>query len=114
MTVLNYQNLLINGTVIAYDGAVKVTDGSITRVGNPQINGKVVYTSDLSTNMSTIIVPIRVTPESNEQFDEFYDNGDNNTIIFGDKSYSNCAMEVKPEREDQAIVEYKFFGNPVV
>lgn len=114
MTILNYQNLLINGEVIKYDGTVKTIDGSITRVANPQINGELIYTSDLSTNRSQITIPIRVSKDSNSQFDKFYANGSNNTIVFGDKSYTNCTMEVIPEREDQGVAEYVFFGNPLL
>ena len=55
-----------------------------------------------------------LSPESNETFDEFYDNEDNNIITFRDKNYSGCFMEVKPEREDLEVVEYVFMGNPEV
>lgn len=114
MAILDYGDLLINGTVIKYDGKVKIEKGSITRVPNPQINGQVIYTTDLASNRSKITVPIRVSPTSNEDFDNLYANGDNNTISFRDQNFSNCAMEMIPEREDQAVVEYVFFGNPAV
>lgn len=114
MAILDYGDLLINGTVIKYDGKVKIEKGSITRVANPQISGEVVYTTDITTNRSKITIPIRVTPESNDQFDDLYNNGDNNTISFRDANFSRCAMEMIPEREDQAVVEYIFFGNPAV
>jgi hypothetical protein len=114
MASLDYGDLLINGTVIAYDGKVKIEKGTKTRVPNPQINGEVIYTTDISTQRSKITVPIRVSPASNEQFDAFYANDDNNTISFRDSNFSKCVMEVIPEREDQEVVEYVFFGNPEV
>ncbi len=114
MTILDYGNLLINGTVIKYDGKVKVEKGTRTRVPNPQVNGEVIYTTDISTERSKITVPVRVSPESNDQFNDLYSNGDNNTITFRDSNFSKCAMEVLPEREDQEVVEYVFFGNPEI
>jgi hypothetical protein len=114
MAILDYGNLLINNTVIKYDGRIKIEDGTRTRVANPQVNGEIIYTSDISTEVSKITVPIRVSPDSNKQFDALYDNGDNNTISFRDKNFSKCVMEVLPEREDQEIVEYVFMGNPAV
>ena len=114
MTILDYGNLLINGNVIKYDGKVKVEKGTRTRVANPQINGEVIYTTDIATERSKITVPIRITTDSNEQFDGFYDNGDNNTITFRESNFSKCTMEIVPEREDQEIAEYIFFGNPEV
>ncbi len=114
MTIQNNGDLLANGNVIAYEGRVKIEDGSITRVPNPQVNGEVVITTDITSNRSKITIPIRVTTESNNTFDDLFDNGDDNIITFRDKNYTRCYMEVKPEREDVEIVEYVFFGNPAV
>lgn len=114
MTIQNYKDLLINGKVIAYEGAVKITKGSIKREFFPQVNGQKQITSDISENMSKIIIPIRVTPESNQDFDDFFNNGDNNTISFDDQNFTACAMEMLPEREDLGIVEYTFMGDPAI
>lgn len=114
MAILDYGDLTINGTVIKYDGRVKVERGTRTRVANPQIGGDIIYTTDISTEMAKVTVPVRVSPDSNKQFDGFYDNGDNNTMTFRDKNYSRATMEVVPEREDQEVVEYVFFANPEV
>jgi len=114
MTILDYGNLLINGKVVAYEGRVKIESGSRTRTANPQVNGEIVYTTDISTERAKIMIPIRNSVESKELFDGFYDNGDNNTISFRDKNFSKATMEVLPEREDQEIVEYVFFANPEV
>lgn len=114
MTIQNYGTLIINGKVIAYEGAVKIENGSITRKVNPQVNGSKIITSDISTNMSRITVNIRVTPESNKIFDEFYNNGDNNTITFRDLNFSSCLLEKIPEREDQGVVDYVFLGDPAI
>lgn len=114
MAILDYGDLSINGTVISYEGAVKIEYGSKKRVVNPQVNGSKIITTDISTNMSKITIPVRVNPSSNKQFDTFYNNGDNNTISFRDKNFSACVMEVLPEREDLAVVEYVFLGDPAI
>ena len=114
MAILNYGDLSINGTVIAYEGAVKVQNGSIKRIVNPQVNGAKIITSDISTNMSKITITVRVTPSSNAQFDAFFNNGDNNTISFRDQNFSSCVMEELPEREDMATVDYVFIGDPAI
>lgn len=114
MAILDYGDLTINGNVIAYEGKVKIERGTRTRTANPQVGGDIIYTTDNSTERSKVIVPVRVSPASNKQFDEFYNNGDNNTISFRDKNFSRATMEVSPEREDQELVEYTFFANPEV
>jgi hypothetical protein len=114
MSILDYGDLTINNTVIKYDGRIKVERGTKTRTPLPQVNGEIVYQTDISTERSKITVPIRVSPESNKQFDRFFDNGDNNIISFRDENFSKATMEVVPEREDQEIVEYVFFANPAV
>jgi hypothetical protein len=114
MAQLDYGNLSINGTVVAYDGRVKIEKGTRTRTPNPQVNGEIIYTTDITTERAKVTVPIRVSPTSNEQFDTFYDNGDNNTISFRDQNFTKATMEVLPEREDQEVVEYVFYANPAV
>ena len=114
MTIINYINLSINGQVVKYEGRLKIEAGTITRTFNPQVNGEIVVTSDISTNMSKITIPVRVTAASSKTFKEFYDNGDNNVITADRKSFTKCALEVLPEREDQEIVEYIFMGNPEI
>jgi hypothetical protein len=111
---IEYGDLTINGNVVTYENAVKIEAGSKTRRFHPQINGDLIITTDISTNMSKITIPIRVTPQSNNTFDDLYDNDDNNIITFRDKNFTGCAMEVIPEREDREIVEYVFMGNPEV
>lgn len=113
MAIINQGNLLINGKVIAYEGNVKIEKGTSTRVANPQVNGQVIYTSDISSNRSKITVTVRNTAESKVDFDGFYDNGDNNTITFIDDNFVKCTMEMVPEREDTATTDYVFFGNPL-
>lgn len=108
---LDYQNLLINNTVVKYDGRLKVKNGSKTRTGNPQINGGIIYTTDISTEMTTITIPVRAEPESNARFEQFYTNGDNNTITIGDTNYIRATMTELPEIEDQEVVEYVFTAN---
>lgn len=114
MAILDYGVLQINGETIAYETGVKIKPGKIKRVPNPQINGDIVYTSDISENKSMITVTIRVTPENNELFDTFFDNGDNNTITFRDQNFTNCTLEEPPEREDQGTADYVFYGNPAI
>lgn len=114
MAIQDYGDLLINGTVIAYEGAVKIEKGSKTRNFHPQINGQKIITTDISTNKSKITVTVRVTPESNENFDTYYNNGDNNSITFRDQNFTACAMEMLPEREDLATVDYVFYGDPAI
>lgn len=112
MAIQKQGSLTINTKVIKYEGNVKIQAGSATRAGFPQVNGSLVVVEDISTNISKITVPIRVTSESNKTFDEFFNNADNNIITFRDKNYSGCFMEVLPEREDLEVVEYVFMGNP--
>lgn len=114
MAILDYGNLSINGVVIAYEGAVKIEAGSKKRIVSPQFNGSKIITTDISTNVSKITVSVRVSPESNKQFDAFYNNGDNNTISFRDQNFSGCVMEMLPEREDLAVVSYTFIGDPAI
>lgn len=114
MTILDYGNLTINNTVIKYDGKIKIERGVRTRTPNPQVNGDIIYTTDITTERSKITVPIRVSPDTNKQFDAFFDNGDNNVISFRGNNFSKATMEVVPEREDQEIAEYVFFANPEV
>lgn len=113
MTILDFGDLTINGETVSYEAPVKVIDGSIKRVPNPQVNGQLIYTSDISENRSQITINVRVTPENNDFFDTLYANGDNNTITFRDKSYVKATMEMIPEREDQATVDYVFFAQPL-
>jgi hypothetical protein len=114
MAILDYGSLVINGNVVSYEGAVKIEAGSKKRIVNPQVNGSKIITSDISTNVSKITITIRVTPSSNEQFDGFYQNGDNNTISYRDKNFSGCVLEMIPEREDLATVDYVFYGDPAL
>jgi hypothetical protein len=114
MAILDYGNLSINGTVISYEGAVKIEAGSKKRIVNPQINGGKIITTDITTNVSKITVKVRVTPESNDQFDAFFNNGDNNTISFRDQNFSGCLLEMLPEREDLSTVDYVFLGDPAI
>ena len=114
MAILDYGNLSINGTVISYEGAVKIEAGSKKRIVNPQVNGGKIITTDISTNVSKITVKVRVTPQSNAQFDAFFNNGDNNTISFRDQNFSACLLEMLPEREDLSTVDYVFLGDPAI
>jgi len=114
MAILNYGDLSINNIVRSYEGMVKVEPGSKKRVVNPQVNGSKIITSDISTNMSKITIPVRVSPASNDEYDDLYNNGDNNTISFRDENFTACVMEVLPEREDMAVIEYVFYGDPAV
>ena len=109
MTIINYAPLVINGKVVQYEGKIKVQRGSRTRVANPQVNGSIIYTSDISTDVSKITVSVRVTPQSNALFASFYNNGDNNVMSVGDENFSRATMEVLPETEDQEIAEYMFY-----
>lgn len=114
MAIQDYGDLLINSKVIAYEAGVKIEKGSKTRNFHPQINGSKIITTDISTNKSKITVNVRVTPENDELFDEFFNNGDNNVISFRDENFTACAMEVLPEREDLGTVDYVFYGDPAV
>lgn len=114
MAILNYGDLVINGNAVSYEGAVKIQSGSIKRNVHPQVNGGKLITSDISTNMSKITVTIRVTPASNDKFDEYFQNGDNNTISYRDKNFTGCLLEELPEREDMATVDYVFYGDPAL
>lgn len=114
MAILDYGDLLINGKVIAYEGAVKVEKGTRTRNFFPQVNGSKIITTNIETEKSKITVTIRVTPQSNADFDEFFNNGDNNVVTFRDENFTACALEVLPEREDLATVDYVFYGDPAV
>ena len=112
--IQDYGNLTINTRVISYEGRVKIEPGTRTRVANPQVNGQIIITTDISTERSKISIPIRVTPETNNTFDEFFNNGANNVITFRDRNFTACFMEMLPEREDLEIVEYICYGDPEV
>lgn len=112
MAIINYGDLVINGVVRSYEGAVKITPGSITRKTHPQINGSAITTSDISTNFSMITINVRVTPEILDDFRDLYNNGDNNTISFRDRNFSNCKLTVRPEEEDLGTADFVFEGDP--
>lgn len=114
MAILDYGDLVINGKVISYEAAVKIENGTITRNVHPQVNGSKIITSSIESNKSKITMTIRVTPENNDLFDGIYNNGDNNTVSFGDKNFSACVMEVLPEREDLGTVDYMLYGDPAI
>ena len=114
MTILDYGDLTINGKVMAYEGAVKIEKGSPTFTVHPQVNGGKFVRQDISTNYSTIKIPVRVTPDNNKEYDALRANGDNNVITFRDQNFTGCLMDKLPEREDLAIVDYVFFGDPAV
>jgi len=113
-TTLNFKVLSINGNTIAYETAIKIKPGSLKRTPNPQINGGIVYTTGVEDHYSVIPVSIRVTDESNDLFDTFFENGNNNTITFGSENFTSCTLLEIPEREDQGIAEYMFNGDPVL
>lgn len=114
MAIQKQGDLVINGKAIAYEGKVKIEAGSATRNVFAQVNGAKLITSDVSTNISTISVPVRATPENIELFTSFFNNGDNNTISFRDLNFSGCVMEKLPQVEDLEIVEYMFKGDPAI
>jgi hypothetical protein len=106
--------LTVNTKAISYEGNIRIEPGAATRTPYPQVNGSLIVVEDISTKMCKITIPIRVTPETNKTFDEFYNNDDNNVITFRDQNFSGCFMEVIPEREDLQVVDYVFMGNPAV
>ena len=114
MAILQQGNLVINGKPIAYEGKVKIEAGSITRNVFSQVNGSKLITSDVSSNVSIISVPVRATPENIELFTSFYNNNDNNTISFRNQNFSGCVMEKLPQIEDLEVVEYMFKGDPAI
>ena len=114
MAIQKQGDLVINGKPIAYEGKVKIEAGSITRNVFSQVNGSKLITSDVSTNISMISVPVRATPENIELFTSFYNNGDNNTISFRNQNFSSCVMEKLPQIEDLEVVEYVFKGDPAI
>ena len=111
---LKQGDLSINGTPVAYEGSVKVKAGSLKRTAFPQVNGPKIVVSSVESNLSMITVTIRVTPDSNDQFDAFFDNSDNNTIIFREDNFVACFIEELPERSDLETVDYVFYGDPKI
>lgn len=114
MAILDYGNLTINGKTVSYEGAVKIEPGTKKRIVSPQVNGSKIITTDISTNVSKITVKVRVTPENDELFNSFFNNGDNNTISFRELNFSGCLLEMLPEREDLSTVDYVFIGDPAI
>jgi hypothetical protein len=114
MAILDYGDLVINGNAVSYEGAVKIEAGSKKRIVNPQVNGSKIITNDISTNYSKITITVRVSPATNDKFDAYYQNGDNNTISYRDKNFTACCLEMIPEREDLATVDYIFYGDPAL
>lgn len=115
MAILKHGIVQINGLTISYEGEIKATDGSPTLKFNPQVNGSAIITTDISTNFSEIIIPVRNTDANDKMFDDFYNqNNGNHVISFKNKNYSGCMLVVKPQRQDMAITEYVFHGNPAI
>jgi hypothetical protein len=114
MTILSHKPLTINGDIIAYEGACKLTIGTKERKPNPQIAGEIIFTTDNSTNHSTFKVTVRNTDENNEKFEKYYNNGNNNVISYGNTSLSLMALQTMPENEDQGLTEYVFYGQPKI
>ena len=48
------------------------------------------------------------------EFDTFFDNSDNNTIIFREDNFVACFIEELPERSDLETVDYVFYGDPKI
>lgn len=69
--IVQFGDLAINGQPVALNSEPTLTDGAITRMSNPQINGDTIITQDISTNKSTISIPVMCNPENNELFDTF-------------------------------------------
>jgi len=114
MAIQKQGDLVINGKTVGYEGKVKTQTGSITRNFHPQVNGSIIITSDVSTNIGMVIVPVRATDENKALFTSFYNNGNNNTVSFRNENFSDCSVEVLPQTEDLEIVEYVFKGNPAI
>ena len=112
MAILKQGNLVINGKPIAYEGKVKIDDGSITRDVFSQVNGPKLITSDVSSNVSTITIPIRLTVESREYFRSLINKENNIVISVGDLHFSGCSLEDEPDVALLEIGEYVFKGNP--
>lgn len=114
MAILKQPDLAINGLPVAYEGQIKVKPGMPKRNFYPQVNGKMIITSDVSTNMSIITIPIRVTEESRKYFKSIINNGDNNVISVGDLNFSGCTLEDEPDVALLDIGEYVFKGDPAI
>jgi len=114
MAIQKQGDLIINGKTISYEGKVKIQVGSQKRNFFSQVNGSIIITSDVSTNIGMVIVPVRATDENKALFASFYNNGDNNIISFRNQNFSNYSMEEEPLTEDLEIVEYVFKGNPAI
>ena len=112
MAILKQPDLQINGKPIAYEGQIKTKPGMSKRNFYPQVNGGMIVTSDVSTNIGIITIPIRITTESRKYFESLANNGNNNVISVGDLNFSGCALEDQPEVALLEIGEYVFKGNP--
>tara|TARA_R100001463_G_scaffold126826_1_gene184714 strand:- start:705 stop:1052 length:348 start_codon:yes stop_codon:yes gene_type:complete len=110
--IVQFGDLAINGQPVALNSEPTLTDGAITRMSNPQINGDTIITQDISTNKSTISIPVMCNPENNELFDTFFANGNNNVITYDGKNYSSAVLTVKPERKNMEEATYVFESNP--
>jgi len=62
----------INGNVVAYEGNITYSLGKNTIVFNPQTNGKLIKTKDISSAVGMVTIPIRCTDENVEWNMKFF------------------------------------------
>ena len=102
----------INGKPVAYEGNITYSLGKNTTVFNPQTNGKLVKTIDISSAVGMVTIPVRCTNKNVELFRSF--DGQENVIQIGDISFFGMEYEVFPDVQDLEVVDFIFKGNPAV
>tara|TARA_Y100000385_G_scaffold275847_1_gene320779 strand:+ start:556 stop:891 length:336 start_codon:yes stop_codon:yes gene_type:complete len=108
----NKIQVAINGNVVAYEGNITYSLGKNTTVFNPQTNGKLLKTVDISSAIGSVTIPVRCTPENVELFRSF--ESQENVVQVGDISFSGMEYEVFPDIQDLEVIDFVFKGNPAV
>lgn len=115
MTIQKYQTLKINGKTIPYE-ELKVRPGTATLKANPQVNGKTIYSQDISTKYCEIKVTVRNTEDINKQFEDIarlsFANGNIGTL--DTIPLVNIRLENIAERAQQGSTEYTLFCDSIV
>jgi hypothetical protein len=102
----------IDGKVVPYEGNVTYSLGKETITFNPQTNGNIIKTKDISTAVGMVTIPARATKSNVDFFRNL--EGSEHVIQIGDISFSGMEFEVFPDIQDLEVVDFVFKGNPAI
>ncbi len=108
----NKIQVAIDGNIVAYEGNITYGLGKNTLNFLPQSNGSLIKTTDISTAMGMVTIPVRSTQLNIDFFRSL--EGSEHVIQVGDLSFSAMELEAFPDIQDLEVVDFVFKGNPAV